>query len=121
MPPTRSRLALSIAPIDAESVTRWERIFEVHDRQVGFGRVVDQVVNGAFHEAIASASSRPAVANRWSRRSVEPVSDAVGSDRPKGWSEIRERPFGGLAARANRPGRRRFRTSPLRRPPTASA
>lgn len=50
------RLALSIALMDPDGATRWQRTYEVRDREVGFGRVVDDVVNGAFHETIAHAA-----------------------------------------------------------------
>lgn len=50
------RMELSFALTDAAGTTRWERTYEVRSRQAGLARVIDDVVNGAFHEAISRAA-----------------------------------------------------------------
>lgn len=50
------RLEMSVALVDADGATRWERTYEAQGRQAGIGRVADQVVDGALHSVLARAA-----------------------------------------------------------------
>ena len=50
------RLELSIALVDAGGIECWQRTYEVRDHQASFGRVIENMVNGALHEAVSRAA-----------------------------------------------------------------